>query len=81
MNVANILFALSSTIILVGCGKTAGEVALCDKKDSLTARAAIGISDTVNTSTTRAQREQTIADLKELESVVRELDVRGIKCK
>lgn len=72
---------LCLTTAMTGCGQSAGEAALCDKKESLVARSAIGLSDTVNSTTSRAQREQTIADLEELQRVVKEIDVRGIKCK
>lgn len=80
-NSIRVAVALCITSTMIGCGQLAGEAALCDKKDSLIARSAIGISDTVNTTTTRSQREQTIADLEELQRVVKEIDVRGIKCK
>lgn len=72
---------LCLTAALTGCGQSAGEAALCDKKKSLIARVAIGLSDTVNGTTSGSQLEQTMSDVEELRRVLNEIQVRKIECK
>ena len=77
MKKLNLILMIVCSVVVAGCA----EHELCEKAKSLTAKAAINLSNGLKDGGTMEQLQSAASYLKELGEVKQEIEVRKISCK